>query len=659
MRELHRVARVAFLLVFLSAGLPLALAQSSEKKPASKSVSTQKWEKPIDLPDRVLVRSKLSSVDEAFGRMWISHPFAGADNKLTIIEDKLQLVELRILENLLDRKGEFADLKANNEKIRIYFFRYGISEPRYADVFLKAKDSKIGKVALVTDFNRSMEKIDIRRKKPVVPVFDLDGFKLTNASIGQVLKELFKGGFKINDDQYGVFSQPLYLESRSDPDKIDPIMHLKEMHIVAVDSEGKERPLMHTTGTANISVDPRYNRLIEVKDPLISETSLEHLKRLIAVYAKGGETKKVAPFAPVRIQYADRGYVEIAYTDGKYNPNVRLRNLMFGFAKHPDQFRVKSAIYSHFVNTYRPLVEAIGLGMTVFPEMTVEGVVDDKFVDNDGYGLSSVMEGFDLYRKLGGNLDGWKADASSRVNLKVYQRQIDGRDEIDPEGYPISRHLWHDKTFMLEIEELSTSEDGKTEWVPWTYISTGHFNLSNNFRNAEQQFLIRVRSDSRLARNFKASILGVVQNEPEYAIDLPLALMRKEIAEFLGYSVFEVPLERARQWVDAALDKKWDALEGILDDQRKEKTHLANKITATEVENRINRLKKRFAKGVKEKDYGLGALSNWMHESSQPASAPRARGGFGKDVRGCAQSLLPDARSFKKGTDDFELEPLF
>ena len=478
------------------------------------------------LPRPTEGRSPIATVGDAIKRMFVSHAYGNVD-KNVFDGDDLVARERQAIEDFI------ADKSLPNERKHVILTRYSIDDVRLAQTLVAAKEAGI-RVSLITDFNVSMS---YRLKPGQTMLSDFSQATIKTDAAGRFIQTLIDAGFEIigngstNKPQGAIYSQPLYNKGDA---SMDPIMHEKSLLLVAepaAESQDARKVMNYYFSTANLTDHPRYNRLFEIQEALSMAYGLDHSDKIMAAFRAGKPIKDVESEPPYRVWFEDDSFMEAAYTNGKYNPNDRIIEILKGM-------KLKKAWLSHFVLTNGGVVEAFKNALMDSPTATIFGVFDDKFVPVTGYGKAAVMNGFMTAPPMGNSMWGWVSVLIRSTTLFSYLRGIEGKVETDMEGPPLARHLWHDKTTLLLVEE-----GGKQ----WYYLFTGSLNNSNHVDNAELQFMFRLPADSALAKAVIDSIELTVAKEKDYAKPLAFGLLRDAIATVAGLS----PLHVSPEIIDA------------------------------------------------------------------------------------------------------------
>ncbi|MBI4347593.1 MAG: hypothetical protein HY553_12110 [Elusimicrobia bacterium] len=491
------------------------------------------------LPYPTVVRSPLATADAAFERVFVSNP-SPAQHDLLVSGDDLLARERDAITAFIDN-GAPADLK------RIVLTRYSINDAALAKELARAKRLGID-VVLITDLNVSM---DFAFAEGESMIADFSRAKPKDDAAGRFIQLLLDGGFRIGVD---IVSQPLYNHGDS---MRDPLMHEKSLLLVtkADPKRGVEGatqvvrdPLLEMYfGTANLATNPRYNRIFKVIEPQLAAHALAHAEAMIEAFKAGKPIKEIESEPPFRVYFEDDSFVELAYTNGKYNPNERLVDLFERAAQDPKDVKIEGVVFSHFVMTNGQVIDTLKDAMKAQEDFEVIAVVDDKFIPVRGYGKAANLAGVPAVPEMGKISFGFGYSLRKRIKAWAYQRRAVGADgkpieEKGLEGPPLARHLWHDKTTIVYVVENG---------VRWAYVFTGSFNNSNNFHSAELQIMGRFRADSPMVAAIRDSIVKTAESERDHAVWLDRALLRHTLARLIGHSPLEISLAGLRAITDA------------------------------------------------------------------------------------------------------------
>jgi hypothetical protein len=355
---------------------------------------------------------------------------------------------------------------------------------------------------------------------------------------------------------------------------------LGSQYVAAMGFRGTANIVSHTASkTGKAEAPTRYNRISKTIDFKTIDYEVAHAERMIETFRKGGEIKDIPAKAPLRVEYKNGESVEIAFTDGKYNPNDRIVDFFRASAAAPDKIKIDKVWLSHFVITNSALIQSLIELMKKQTGFGVFLVADNQFVDLKGYGLATQLEGYIQLLPFGKNVLGVGDALEKRTESYVYQRGIDGVPIAELDGPPDARHVWHDKTTVVEYEE-----NGKHLYR----IFTGSLNASSNFHSAERQMVITTESDF-IGHDYIGSIEGVVKKEPAFAISLPLAMIRNTMGYLTGHTDLEISVDMAKAIQGDLQSAKFNDLKKTLLDITHLKTTLSHKVPQIELEKRVEK----------------------------------------------------------------------
>ncbi|MBI3557767.1 MAG: hypothetical protein HY074_16020 [Deltaproteobacteria bacterium] len=527
------------------------------------------------LPPSAEARSNLASADSGITDMFVSHSYKATDKRAHPGEDILKY-EAEAMRDFREGTGQFAHYKNVPAKNKgLILRRYEEGDEAVTEEFIEAGKSGYRRLLGIFDFNPAMTGTFKDGEKSNT---DFDHVTYKESAMAKMMQKLRADPkLKLNDVNHGYVSQPLYNGDMA------PIMHNKDMIFIIYNDNGSIKELTLFTGSNNMTNNPRYNRMFRIVDQQAIQYILDNCNEMADVFSKGGAIKEIKSRAPLRLTYADGSTMELAFTDGKFNPNDRIQATLERAAKNPKDLVMKRATLSHFVATDGDVIEGLRAAMTAHPEMTTTAVLDDKFLALNEFGKGSALAGYNTTPKFGKSTRGFAANLRSRITAFGYQKMAQGRVETDPDGPPISRELWHDKTTVLEY-----SEGG----VDWVEVYTGSFNLSTNGANAELQIKFRVPAKSYFGQMILESITKVAENEPEFAIKLETAVFRNFLGDLIGHSIAEIPVEKTESVIKAFRASKYDAAMDELRELGKQPTTLRKKFSAAELEARLEKVSK-------------------------------------------------------------------
>lgn len=508
-------------------------------------------DKPLEEPDKVI--SEIKNIDDAVSQMVVSHSFSHRFSKVVDGQDIADF-ELAKLDAYIVSKHV-----PNSEK-EIWLFRYHLSDPRFVKSLARAKKAGVRKIVVCAHLQ---DALDVDWGRHTAPLTDFAKARPKDGGAGAAIQGLLNAGFRYGAEDYGIFSAPIF---QANGDDRVPLMH--EKSLLFVDRGADETEPEHVEvigGTGNLAtffkadgstLTTRYNRAFVFMDPQLNRFELAHAEAVIANFTAGQAIAKLPPSKTMRSYFMGKSrksipsdsmdpaadWMELGFTDGKYELNNRIITILQQMVDEPAKFDVEELILSEFVLTNKPMVEVFKKVLETFPKATIYAVLDDRFVDVRGFGLGSVLDGYDVLRSMGGIVFGWGKRLTDRTTLKVYQRGVPGMVEEDPEGPPIARHVWHDKTMMAKVRV-----GGKAK----SLIASRSYNASRNYHNAESQTLFWLDQKSWISQSVEASIRRVADADPA-AVDGPIGMFRNGLAMFLSASDLDIPLETA-----ATLNEAW------------------------------------------------------------------------------------------------------
>lgn len=516
--------------------------------------------------------SEIRSLDEAIEVMYVSDDSVASGDVTQEFRGKLQftkdlaLVEIQAIEALI------TDTSVPNSEKQIRLARYTTGDDRMSKVLIKAFKAGIN-VQVVTDFNPIMEAQFAKNEKLTADFQRMQLKDPTHNEGAQFIKDLLDAGFEVNKN---LFSQPLYNEQVIEQ---TPIMHEKALLLKA----GAQMKTIFST--ANLARNMRYNRLFVADDPLIYKGYAQHLDALVETYKAGKETHEIPVLKRTLIAYQDGSSFEMAFTDGKYNPNDRIVERL-----SDPSLTLISGTFSHFVMTNGKVMGSLEEALKRNRDAKIFMIGDDRFAATNGWGLLPVVEGLTVYRPAGREVRGFRGAQQHQVTSFIYQRgAVDPetgvlRVEQSEDGPPTARHVWHDKTTSLIFKKA----DGQEVKV----VFTGSFNLSTNSTNSEFQAEMRLGSSSWIGEAIDYSVQEVVKRSPLYAIPTVTATIRNVLGFVYGLTDLEVPLALAEQLHEAALERDVQTLNRIFDDIAKIKTNLKTPTSPQVVHQRLEEMKK-------------------------------------------------------------------
>lgn len=507
----------------------------------------------------------MKSANEAVERMYIASnmkvplSFQGK----VIAEPDIVKAELAGLAELVN------DTSVPNEQKRVVLIRYTMGDERMDAALIAAKNAGI-RVTIVTDLNPVLA-YEFKDKEPITIDFANAKIKSEEGG-GATVKRLLAAGFVFGRDFY---SQPLY-----NPEVFErtPIMHEKGLFLQA----GVKK--ISYIGTANLARHPRFNRIFKFIEPAIFDAYLDHIDALIGTYSMGKETKNLPVMSRKRFSYPDGTAIELAFTDGRFNPNDRIVEVL-------GAGQIESWMLSHFAPTNADVVKEIGNQMKLDREIRGFMVTDDKFSDLSGWGVTNTLENMSVIRPFS-SLHGMGEDIAKRVESYIWQKPaIDpdsGRQifQTEEDGAPLDRDLWHDKTTLIVNKPI----DGKRT----VHVFSGSFNLSNNAVNSENQFQFTLDSESWLAKSIALSVRGTVELNPRFAVPALIAVVRSSLAKVFKVGVMDIALDDIQSLMKSIGDQDVQVYTETLRKISKSSTKMRQRLSDVEKEKRLEKLVKFF-----------------------------------------------------------------
>ncbi len=482
-----------------------------------------------NLPDPEVIKITSGSAENFLESMSLSHPAPELLSDTLELHENVNLndEEYSLIKDFIKSKGRFKDLVVPPNQRKIVLVRYHVDIEEIADLLIEAKEAGFSEVQLITDLNYSI--VPKISGKQLFDAHPTPSKVNQNSDAGRVVKKLLEAGFGFNNSKYGISGSPVF--RKDDPDLITPIMHEKELLLIA--NEGGENQQIFTAfGTSNMSKGPRYNRLFTTSDETFGLKVLEHARNLQTTFGKEETIENIPESLPQRLQFPDGTIVETAFNDGKFNPNDRIVKLLERSVSDSKNIEIQEVVFSHFVFTHMNTFNAHKAAMKHNPNMKTFAIFDEKFVQPYSWGVSASYGGFFTQRPFGPSaFPPPKADMKN-MEAYVYTRGIPGIKDVNPSGPPVARNLWHDKTTLV-----STIENGKK----WTYVFTGSFNLSGAHRNAEMQVMLKLPSSSKWVKAIKESIKGVKNSEKAFLMPIKNGAFRSWLAWYLNRSALDIP----------------------------------------------------------------------------------------------------------------------
>ena len=510
------------------------------------------------LPDVEKITTGLKTADDAVEMMFVSSDIKIPDNlksKLTSQVDVLK-VEIDAMWDLINDKSV-----PNSEK-EITYVRYTMGDKRVDEALIAALKAGI-KVRILTDVNPVMEYDKFQKGEK--STIDFAGAKLKNNGKGsgpETIARLLAGGFVWGEN---LFSQPLYNPTENER---TPIMHEKALLIRL----GKK--LTSFLSTTNAAPHVRFNRIFKIILDGLYNAYHDHTDSLIANYKAGKETKELPSATRKQFDFADGTFLQLAFTDGKFNPNDRIVDAV-------NAGDLKGWVISAFAPTNRAVIDAIGNKMKADKDIKGFAITDVKFTNDYGYGVTSALSNYNVYAQFV-TQHGFGEAVASQVDAAVWTQQAMDPDtgkpiyQTEEDGAPNYAVLWHDKTTILYYKALGMID-----------VFSGSFNLSGNIVNAENQLQMRLRADSIVAAATDYSIRETVRTNPKYAIPITVSMVRSTLAKTFKLGDLDVQEQDVKDLIQAVKDQHHDAVLALLEKISQSETHMKAPISKEERANRV------------------------------------------------------------------------
>ena len=540
------------------------------------------------LPGPNPISSKLPDLDSAV-EMYVSHSYPGAPGS-----DPATLMA-----EAIDEYIAFKGMPDSEKHFVLKFYEIGM-HPTHKSKVISAVERLVAagiQTTILTDLNASLlgtfKKGENRNTN-----FEKAEYK--ESGPGRATKHFVEElgfGYEFGKGKFTILSGvPLF---HPDDTNQKPLMHDKG--VFALGPEGKAYRFSWN-GTANMNAiedttegehpayGGRYNRVIKSKDPASNEVDWNHVLAEIQSYndREGHQGLGDEQDVPQRVTYDKVGeFRETAFTNGTQNPNERqviilnraIKSLEDALARReagakdakPD-FEVNEIIFSDFVLTYIPVVEAsrhwLAAALKFYGKrdlknhVRVRGVFDQQFIAPDGWGAAAAMDGMLVQRPMGKSVFPYRSEFVEVTDLRAYIRLLDGTDKIDPDAAPSRVHLWHDKTTV--IKTLERDADGKES--RWVEAFTRSLNNSGHFQSLESQDWYHMRAQSKLAKQFEDSIIKVADNEPEFAIPFDVGVVMSVLAHTTRHTLYDEGMkEQAMALTTALTDRDYTAVAAIME----------------------------------------------------------------------------------------------
>lgn len=499
--------------------------------------------------------------------------------------------EVDAIQDFLSGKGIFSGEKDPSSSRGFIVLRYGLEDDRALEMFKQVRKTDIHSALLVTDGPITMDgdkaqfgtRTD-RMGKTVPEDFSNDirpEYLMTHAN-GPDVKSMLDSGYKLyspvlpkkgNLVEKGDFYVAMSAVANPANDR-KPIMHEKEVVMyILKDPTGpvvmeniKKLYVIHGTGNWT---RVHYNRNFIYEDNMKSEDgpgkfAFRHAVNTLETFVREGQTAKISDIpTPGRMRLNDKDgfFWEMAYTDGKYELNQRIAdrlNVMAGDEEtlqrlsngNADEYKhlkevsenveVKEILLSHFVMTNMKVVEALFNLWTVQKAkgkpFWVRGALDAKFVGLRSFGLGALMAGYDTKTQFGRTRRALGKEFAKYVDVAVQLEEVPDAKNINPDGPPSDRILWHDKTTMITYQ-MKGDAQARSD------LFTGSYNNSNNFNNLERQDWYSIPAESALIKAVETSVKSGIKislKGNKKALPLEKAVFVKELATFLGQSPIDL-----------------------------------------------------------------------------------------------------------------------
>ncbi|MBI4425533.1 MAG: hypothetical protein HY554_17510 [Elusimicrobia bacterium] len=485
-------------------------------------------------------RVNVADVDALIDKVYFSVDAPGVEDEKVETNVDLIALDADALREFLERKVPAGWKKA------FYAERYTADDPHIQAVLESAE--RYGDVdgTLVLPLDTAMDvdfkdgetsTTDLRRARPK----DTDGGRLVAGIMGH--------GWKVNDRKarLKLVTPPLY--NHGDEDR-DPLMHKKRLITVLTGPNGEK--IYHCkSGTGNWSTrNQRVNMVVETHHPAIVEHELAELQASVDAFMDWKPIKAIQAVQPRRILTNNGETLLLASTAGQYNTNHLFLDAIAKTVDDPANYKLLDADLYHFVMTLSAGMKLIKDALEKHPEAWLNLVADMKFAPQRGWGEAANTGGFLVLKPFQPSFP-WPGRIRNRVKGYIYQRAIEGAVQRDLEGPPTATFVYHLKLSLARI--LERGEE-------WQYISLGSLNFSNNYHNAEFQWLWRLKPTSRWHRVMRGLALGHAEAHPEWAVPVWRAPLRDTAARLIGHAQTQVPVAEMRPLEQAAKEKRLSEL---------------------------------------------------------------------------------------------------
>lgn len=580
------------------------------------------------LPEPIIIEHPYESADQLIDTIYLNETIDSEQAFVKAGQD-LNAVLTQNITDFVDNKGRWSKYsrRKNLQKELMVVF-YHIDDAAFVDALHYAKDNNV-KISIVTDLNAA---IHLNNKYfPTGKSYSSD-FTAASSNDNAANKQftrLMKGGFAIlqvnPDDVEKISNAPSknnkirtttdteHLATVSSPPLNDfeklgntptSIMHEKELIMMLRDHRGRLIDAVALEGTHNLTLGSRVNRIIRYSCPIYARLLLDHAQRLKNKYSTGGlkvtNSSKAPepPTPPHRFVFRNGEFMEVAFTDGRWELNAsRIGELLLQSALHTDKYRVKDVIISDFAPTNTIVTHLLEELKRVQQEMGITVVTDAKFTDPSAanWAILLALANFKVSRPAGRHkVKKLPKSLSEFVNFYVYLRRDGNKKELDPEGYPYARHMWHDKTKIILREEKEVNpRTGKTEWVEYFHIFSGSYNLSLADRNNEMQNYFKVRADtSAFGIAMKRTFHQMLESSKEHLLHGEKAGFHVFLSLFLSKTPLEISTERVEVLIENIQNGNLKAVYSEIELMMGEHSETAVKLPLAIKDDRLDRLKR-------------------------------------------------------------------
>lgn len=500
---------------------------------------------PEPLPSEENVSSSMDSVDEAIPKMWVSEDFGESSlyEERVVATDELADVEIDALEDFIENS------EVSNDKKRIIFARYFLGYERYTEALIAAKKAGI-EVQIIIDLNLILSghfgSDQKTKSKKYTSDFAKASYKsgvdeLRADTLKAFLKSEEKGGPGMLYSTH-IFSQPLY-----NTDRVNrvPVLHDKYLILMSDKDNISQGNIEVYFGSNNIINLVRVNRMLKTVDATLCKAFVSHAENLMKTYKAGKPTSESDVMSPLRITYNDGSSVEFAATDGKYNPNERIRDLL-----DANRSKLKSATFSHFALTYQPALKSLKEALSESLDAQVTFLTDDRFAAFDQDHLALVLEEVNPWTVFDSSSWYFPMSLADRIEIKILQDLNAYKKTfiVDKDIPQVTRKNFHDKLTILEIGDNSVA----------AYF--GSLNLSNAFKNSDIQVEILADGSSELVQSLKESVTNFIANGKNSVVDGASALFRNAIGAMMKTNGHYLALDSVENVLAAVRNRDYDKI---------------------------------------------------------------------------------------------------